>query len=233
MTSPDCASGTDRVAEVARHLPEVDILVNVQGDEPELPGSSIDRVIELLEADPTAVMATLATPIRDRRGCTTRRREGRVRQPRPSAVLQPQPDSARSRVARRVARQPIRRCFYLHIGLYAYRRDFLLQLAALPRTPLEKLENLEQLARAGKRPLDRRGRGARSDGRHRHAGRLSSVRGADADAVVSTLLLAAAPGTFRLYWRHDRKSQPATSVVPIRVSFDGNFDCRGPQRSEL
>src|SRR3954470_2621136 len=64
MTSADCASGTDRVAEVARKLPRADILVNVQGDEPEMSPDNIDRVIELLEQNPTAGMATLATPIR-------------------------------------------------------------------------------------------------------------------------------------------------------------------------
>src|SRR3954447_9215065 len=61
MTSPDCASGTDRVAEVARKLPRADILVNVQGDEPEMLPGNIDRVIELLEQDSSAGMATLAT----------------------------------------------------------------------------------------------------------------------------------------------------------------------------
>ena len=65
-TRVDHASGTDRVAEVARTLANVDIVVNVQGDEPELSGDAIDQVIELLEKDPEAVMATLATPIRDR-----------------------------------------------------------------------------------------------------------------------------------------------------------------------
>src|SRR5690606_23720429 len=49
MTSPAARSGTDRVAEVARQMPDVDIFVNVQGDEPEIAGASIDRVIELLE----------------------------------------------------------------------------------------------------------------------------------------------------------------------------------------
>ena len=63
MTSPDCASGTDRVAEVARKLPRADILVNVQGDEPEMSPDNIDRVIELLEQNPSAGMATLATPM--------------------------------------------------------------------------------------------------------------------------------------------------------------------------
>ena len=64
MTSPDCASGTDRVAEVARKLPRAEIVVNVQGDEPEISPASIDRVIELLEENPAAGMATVATPIR-------------------------------------------------------------------------------------------------------------------------------------------------------------------------
>ena len=63
MTSPDCASGTDRVAEVARKMPRADILVNVQGDEPEMSPDNIDRVIELLEQNPSAGMATLATPM--------------------------------------------------------------------------------------------------------------------------------------------------------------------------
>ena len=67
MTDPAAPSGTDRVAEVARRMMDVDIIVNVQGDEPEIAGTSIDLAIELLEANPTAVMGTLATPIRSRR----------------------------------------------------------------------------------------------------------------------------------------------------------------------
>ena len=50
MTSPDCASGTDRVAEIARQMADVEIFVNVQGDEPELSGAAIDLVVELLRA---------------------------------------------------------------------------------------------------------------------------------------------------------------------------------------
>ncbi len=145
MTSPDCASGTDRVAEVARRLSDADILVNVQGDEPELPGSSIDRVIELLEENPRAVMSTLATPIRTKE---------RLNDPSAVKVV----FDGRGR-ALYFSRSPIPYArtwddellhanpphFYLHIGLYAYRRDFLLRLAALPGTPMEKLESLEQL----------------------------------------------------------------------------------------
>jgi 3-deoxy-manno-octulosonate cytidylyltransferase (CMP-KDO synthetase) len=145
MTSPDCASGTDRVAEVARQLQDVDIVVNVQGDEPELPGSSIDRVIELLEEQPDLAMSTLATPIRDHQ---------RLNDPAAVKVVfdangralyfsrSPIPHAREWRDELLSADPPH---FYLHIGLYAYRRDFLLRLATLPRTPLEQLENLEQL----------------------------------------------------------------------------------------
>ena len=58
MTSPQAASGTDRVAEIASRRPDVEIFVNVQGDEPELAGPSIDLVIRLLEDNPRASMAT-------------------------------------------------------------------------------------------------------------------------------------------------------------------------------
>jgi len=145
MTSPDCASGTDRVAEVARRTPNVEIFVNVQGDEPELQGAAIDLVVELLERNPDAVMATLGTPIRD---------QHKLRDPSCVKVVFDQ-----SGRALYFSRSPIPHardwkdelltaepaCFYQHIGLYAYRREFLLSLAEIPRTPLEKLENLEQL----------------------------------------------------------------------------------------
>jgi 3-deoxy-manno-octulosonate cytidylyltransferase (CMP-KDO synthetase) len=145
MTSPECPSGTDRVAEVARRMPDAEILVNVQGDEPELSGEAIDLVVDLLESTPTAVMATLATPIRDRAKLND-----------PSCVKVVFDRSGRALYFSRSAIPHVRdwrdefltgepASFHQHIGLYAYRREFLLQLAALPRTPLEKLENLEQL----------------------------------------------------------------------------------------
>ncbi|NQU24238.1 MAG: NTP transferase domain-containing protein, partial [Candidatus Nealsonbacteria bacterium] len=67
MTDPDAASGTDRVAQLARELDDADVIVNVQGDEPELSGHTIDLAVELLEENPDAVVSTLATPIRSRR----------------------------------------------------------------------------------------------------------------------------------------------------------------------
>ncbi len=67
MTDPNAPSGTDRVAQLARDLTDADIIVNLQGDEPELSGNSIDLAVRLLEENPDAVMSTLATPIRSRR----------------------------------------------------------------------------------------------------------------------------------------------------------------------
>ena len=63
MTREDHPSGTDRIAEVAEGLPDGKIFVNLQGDEPEVSGEALDLVVELLENDENAPMATLATPI--------------------------------------------------------------------------------------------------------------------------------------------------------------------------
>ncbi len=145
MTNPQAASGTDRVAEVARSMPEIEIFVNVQGDEPEISGSAIDRAVEALEANDRAVMSTLAAPIR-------RRQE--LEAPSCVKVVCNQLGEAlyfsRSPIphAREwddawLSRQPP--CFLQHLGLYAYRRDFLLEIAQLPPAPLEQIEKLEQL----------------------------------------------------------------------------------------
>jgi len=145
MTSPEAASGTDRVAEVARRLTDVDIVVNLQGDEPELAGPSIDLAVRLLEEAPDAVMSTLATPIRSRRQLED-----------PACVKVVFDASGR---AMYFSRSPIPHVrdwddrllhadpphFYQHIGLYAYRREFLLRLSQIPQSSLEKLEKLEQL----------------------------------------------------------------------------------------
>lgn len=145
MTDPAAASGTDRVAEVARQLPDVDVVVNVQGDEPEIAGTSIDLAVQLLEDHPQAVMSTLATPIR--------RRE-RLLDPACVKVVcdnagralyfsrAPIPHAREWQDSLLLAEPPH---FFQHIGLYAYRREFLLQLAQIPRSDLEKLESLEQL----------------------------------------------------------------------------------------
>ena len=145
MTDPNAPSGTDRVAEVARHLTDADVIVNVQGDEPEIAGSAIDLAIRLLESDPTAVMSTLATPIRSR---------GQLNDPACVKVV----FDANQR-ALYFSRSPIPHArqwddallygepphFYQHVGLYAYRREFLLKLAEMKPSSLEQIERLEQL----------------------------------------------------------------------------------------
>jgi 3-deoxy-manno-octulosonate cytidylyltransferase (CMP-KDO synthetase) len=145
LTDPRAASGTDRVAEVARDLPDIDILVNVQGDEPELSGASIDLVVRLLEEDPESVMATLATPIRSRRqledpACVKVVFDARGRAMYFSRSVVPHPRQWDDGL---LTSDPPH--FYQHVGLYAYRREFLLGLAAIPPSKLEKTEKLEQL----------------------------------------------------------------------------------------
>lgn len=145
LTSPDCASGTDRVAEIARKLPGIDVLVNVQGDEPEISAAAIDLAVELLERDPQAVMSTLATPIRSPEklhdpACVKVIFDGRGRAIYFSRAAIP---FARNWDASLLAANPPH--YFQHIGLYAYRRDFLLRLSNLPRAAIERIENLEQL----------------------------------------------------------------------------------------
>jgi 3-deoxy-manno-octulosonate cytidylyltransferase (CMP-KDO synthetase) len=145
MTSTAAPSGTDRVAEVARRMAGVEIIVNVQGDEPEIAGASIDLAIELLEANPAAVMSTLATPIRNRQqledpACVKVVFDAAGRAMYFSRSVIPHP---------RQWDDALLTCgpptFYQHVGLYAYRRDFLLRLAAMPPCRLEQVEKLEQL----------------------------------------------------------------------------------------
>lgn len=145
MTSPDCQSGTDRVAEVARKLPRADIVVNVQGDEPEMSPENIDRVIELLEQDPTAPMATLATPLPSAEQLTN-----------PACVKVVFDHSGRalyfSRSPIPFLRDPDPKqrfneptIFFQHLGIYAFRRETLPNIVALPPSSLEQAEKLEQL----------------------------------------------------------------------------------------
>jgi 3-deoxy-manno-octulosonate cytidylyltransferase (CMP-KDO synthetase) len=141
MTRADHPSGTDRVAEVAEKL-DADVIVNVQGDEPMIEPSTLDMLARLLEKDRAAPMATLATPIRALEqwrdpNCVkvVCDKEGRAlyfsRSPIPY-VRDGEPNFATGR-------------FLQHLGLYAYRRRFLLELAQLPPEPLEETEKLEQL----------------------------------------------------------------------------------------
>jgi 3-deoxy-manno-octulosonate cytidylyltransferase (CMP-KDO synthetase) len=143
MTSPAHQSGTDRVAEVARTLAaDVDIVVNVQGDEPEIEPETVDRLVERLGAHPDEDMATAATRFAPGQDPANPNLVKVVMRPDGRAVYF-------SRCPIPFPRDPTaggaRPAYHLHLGIYAYRREFLLKFASWPPTPLEMTEKLEQL----------------------------------------------------------------------------------------
>ena len=142
LTRSDHASGTDRIAEVAATL-DAEVVVNVQGDLPFLEAQMVNTAVALLRADSALPMATLKTPIRD---------AAEMANPNAVKVV-----TDRDGYALYFSRSPLPYwrdpadgpadgvLGYKHIGLYAYRRDFLLTFARLAPTPLERAEKLEQL----------------------------------------------------------------------------------------
>ena len=138
MTSPDHPSGTDRLAEVALMYPDVDVIVNVQGDEPMIPPEVIDRLADSFNGDADLNMATMKV-VMD---------EEDYENPATVKVVTDQQGYALyfSRSLMPYPRnKPEGFKVFKHVGIYAYRRNFLLKYAALAPTPLEKAESLEQL----------------------------------------------------------------------------------------
>lgn len=142
LTGAHHPTGTDRIAEAAAGI-EADVVVNVQGDEPMIEGHVIDAAVAALDEDPGAAMSTVAHPaepegvddpnrvklVLDRRGRALYFSRSRIPFPRgPSA-----PDATPGTP------------WLQHVGLYAYRRPFLLEFVRLAQTPLERIEALEQL----------------------------------------------------------------------------------------
>ena len=137
MTSTDHPTGTDRLAEVAANHPEADVIINVQGDEPLIAPEVIDLLAGAFDDNPELSMATLMTEmdkneynlpsavkvVTDLNGYAMYFSRSLIPFPRNNSPL------------------PV----YKHIGIYAYRREFLLNYAALKPTPLEQTESLEQL----------------------------------------------------------------------------------------
>ena len=151
----DHPSGSDRIAEVVRReLADADLIVNIQGDEPEADPGTIDRLTRSLADRTGAEMATLASPIQNEavledRSCVkvVCAADGRAlyfsRLPIPcyqdGSPEEFWPSSDDEGAAYRESP------WLLHMGLYAYRREFLLALTEMPQSKLERLENLEQL----------------------------------------------------------------------------------------
>lgn len=154
MTSPNHASGTDRIAEVARSLEDAEIIVNVQGDEPMLSPSTIEAAVAALIDDSEAGMATTWEPIEsvadvlnpDVVKIVVDDQQRAIYFSR-AAVPYPR-DAARAHgsIEAALENEPgLLASFRKHTGLYVYRRDGLLQFADWPRTELERVESLEQL----------------------------------------------------------------------------------------
>jgi 3-deoxy-manno-octulosonate cytidylyltransferase (CMP-KDO synthetase) len=133
MTSPDHRSGTERVAEVAEDL-ESPIIINIQGDEPLLQGQMIDDLIQTLQ-DPSVVMATLATEVREL---------DRIHDKDIVKVVVDKNGDALYFSRSPVPFQPSDH-FQQHIGIYGYQKEFLLKFHTLPVSRLEAIEGLEQL----------------------------------------------------------------------------------------
>lgn len=136
MTAPTHESGTDRVAEVARRAPEFDLVLNLQGDEPELDGEAVGKMVAAMRHDANVRMATLAHMEEEPRALAA------------EDVVKVVVDSegwalyfSRADVAAGSRGGPALR----HVGVYGFRRDLLLEFTSWPPTALERAERLEQL----------------------------------------------------------------------------------------
>lgn len=136
MTAATHESGTDRVAEVARRAHEFELVLNLQGDEPELDGEAVARMVAAMRADPDIRMATLAHVEEEPRALAA------------EDVVKVVVDSdgwalyfSRADVAAGSRGGPALR----HVGVYGFRRDLLLEFTSWPPSPLERAERLEQL----------------------------------------------------------------------------------------
>lgn len=137
MTSPDHPTGTDRLAEVAASYTDADVIINVQGDEPLIAPDVIDRLATLFADDESLQMATVITSL-DAEEAGDPNAVKAVTDLKGNALYFSRSLIPYPRVS---GKAPI----YKHIGIYAYRRDFLLAYAKMAPTPLEQAESLEQL----------------------------------------------------------------------------------------
>jgi 3-deoxy-manno-octulosonate cytidylyltransferase (CMP-KDO synthetase) len=136
MTSPDCASGTDRVAEVARRRPHADIVLNLQGDEPELETAAVTRLIAAMRLDDQVVMGTVAHHEPDLAAMASENVVKVVLDADGFALYFSRADLAGASRGGPALR---------HAGVYAFRRALLLEFASWPPGELEQAERLEQL----------------------------------------------------------------------------------------
>lgn len=144
MTPENCPTGTDRLAYVVQNTPELlnaEIIINVQGDEPCLDPKTIPLLVEALRSDPSAVMSTAVVKLENK--------EEALSTSEVKCVLSL--DNSILYFSRALIPGGLKQGFqtntsyYKHLGIYAYRPDFLLKYQQLPATPLQLAEDLEQL----------------------------------------------------------------------------------------
>lgn len=154
MTSPEHASGSDRIAEVADGLPAGSIVVNVQGDEPMIPAATIDAAVRALIADAGAQMSTTFELIDTAEEVLDPNVVKIVTSPNGRAIYFsrspiPFPREAAQKYgsieSALIAEASLVGQFKKHTGLYVYRREYLLEFTRLARTPIEETEMLEQM----------------------------------------------------------------------------------------
>lgn len=141
MTPKDCATGTDRIAYVVKNekrYQDAEIIINVQGDEPCLDTSVTAGIVKALQNDPKAPMATAITKFKSEEEAVNPNDVKCVIDLNGYALY-----FSRTLIPTGKYRQEI--TYYKHIGVYAFRPDFLLKYAQMPQTPLQKAEELEQL----------------------------------------------------------------------------------------
>lgn len=134
----ECASGTDRIAQALGGIGDAALVLNIQGDEPLLPAANVDTLVRGMLDRPEVELGTLCRPLDPRRAAdanavkVVRRRDGRALYFSRSMIPYPRNAEALG-------------LFRLHLGIYAYRPGALQRLVALPPSPLELAEGLEQL----------------------------------------------------------------------------------------
>ncbi|HRD55887.1 MAG TPA: 3-deoxy-manno-octulosonate cytidylyltransferase [Parachlamydiaceae bacterium] len=143
MTSPDCKNGTERIAEAVQNessLQEFEWIINIQGDEPLLEENVIAKVIEALQQKDHPLMAS---------ACMLLKTEEEAKNPSIVKCVFNSSQNAlyfsRALVPHGKGGFKSDQTYYKHIGVYGYQKDFLLQYAKLPETPLQLAEDLEQL----------------------------------------------------------------------------------------
>jgi len=148
MTSAEHESGTDRVAEVARDR-DCDIVVNVQGDEPLIPPQNIDQVIRSLVDDSSISVTSLRVLICNKSDLLNKNITKVVVDKFDSALYFSRAPIPWDRDSWPESMEGITKVssprWFKHIGLYAYRKKFLMEYSSMPKSPLEKIEKLEQL----------------------------------------------------------------------------------------